>query len=348
MGDIWYSDEDLSNMMKTNSFRLYLWFALIFGGSIVLPLVVGVFWIHVLTEILILGLFAMSFNLLFGYMGQLSFGQAAYYGLGAYATAMMITKTSIPFPLCIIASILIAGICALIFGYFCVRLVGIYFAILTMAFGQLVYYIIFQWYEFTGGDNGIQGIPCPMLLRNAYSYYYFALIIVTIAIILMWRIINSSFGYTMRAIRDNCNRTRFIGINVEKHMLINFVIAGMFAGLAGSLWAPFNRSVSPDLANWTHSGIPVFMTIMGGPSNFFGPLIGSVVYTILFTSVIGFTEYWPLIMGTIIILMVLFFRGGIVEIFNKKTGQIDMNGSRKEGIFIQNGLRDSATNKGAE
>ena len=128
----------------------YGWLVLAVAASIVLPMVVGVFWVHVLIEILIMGLFATSFNLLFGYMGQLSFGQAAYYGIGAYTTALMVTKTSIPLPLCMVVSILIAGICALIFGYFCVRLIGIYFAILTMAFGQLVFYIIFQWYAFTG------------------------------------------------------------------------------------------------------------------------------------------------------------------------------------------------------
>src|SRR4030067_1735338 len=132
------------------------WLVLALVVSIILPMVVGIFWVHVLTEILIMGLFATSFNLLFGYMGQLSFGQAAYYGIGAYTTALMITKASIPLPICMVASILLAGIFALIIGYFCVRLTGIYFAILTMAFGQLVFYIIFQWYSFTGGDNGSQ------------------------------------------------------------------------------------------------------------------------------------------------------------------------------------------------
>ncbi len=217
----------------------YRVYGLAFGVAIVLPMIVGLFWTHILTEILILGLFATSFNLLFGYMGQLSFGQGAYYALGAYTTALMITKASMPLPLCMVASILVAGIFALLFGYFCVRLTGIYFSILSMACGQVVFYILFQWVDLTRGDNGIQGILPPLFLRNAYAYYYFALVIVTAALVVMWFITNSPFGYTLRAIRDNSNRTRFIGIDVRKYMLINFVIAGMFTGLAGSLWAPF-------------------------------------------------------------------------------------------------------------
>jgi branched-chain amino acid transport system permease protein len=146
----------------------------------------------------------------------------------------------------------------------------------------------------------------------------------------MWFIINSPFGYTMRAIRDNSNRTRFIGINIRQYMLINFVISGMFAGLAGSLWAPFNRSIAPDLANWAHSGIPVFMAVIGGPLGFFGPLVGSVVYTFLSAFVTGFTEYWPIIIGIIIILIVLFLPGGILGTLQQKTQSAEMNNSKKE------------------
>jgi branched-chain amino acid transport system permease protein len=306
-------------MINAGGLRSHWWVTLIIVASVLLPVFVGPFWVHVLTEIAIMCLFATSFNLLFGYMGQLSFGLAAYYGIGAYTTALMITKASIPLPLCMAASIVMAGVCAVIFGYFCVKLTGIYFSILTMAFGQLVFYIIFQWYDFTGGDNGIQGIPPPLLLKSVDAYYYFTLAVVTAAMIIMWVITNSPFGYTLRAIRDNSNRTRFISINIRKYMLVSFVIASMFAGLAGSLWAPFNRSVSPDLANWTHSGLPVFMAVMGGPSSFLGPLIGSVAYTFLSAFVTGFTEYWPLIIGIVIILIVLFMPGGITGIVLPKT-----------------------------
>ena len=298
--------------------KRYWWLGLIFVIRLILPRVVGEFWVHVAIEILILGLFAVSFNMIFGYMGQLSFGHAAYYGVGAYATGLLMVKVSFPLPLGLLASMAAAGICALIIGYFCVRLTGIYFAILTLAFGQMLYYIIFQWYSFTGGDDGLQGIVPPDLLFGARAYYYFTLCVVAAALIVMWYISRSPFGYTMRSIRENPDRTRFIGINVRRYMLINFVVAAMFAGLAGGLWGPFNRSIAPDLCNWHQSGIPVFMAVIGGPMGFLGPMIGSVIYTFLMAFVTGFTEYWPLVIGCVIIFVVLFMPGGVLGLAELK------------------------------
>jgi branched-chain amino acid transport system permease protein len=298
--------------------RHYWWLGAIFVAALILPQVVEEFWVHVAIEILIMGLFAMSFNMIFGYMGQLSFGHAAYYGIGAYATGLLLVKTSVPLPIALLVSMVAAGFFAMIFGFFCVRLTGIYFAILTLAFGQLTYYIIFQWYSFTGGDDGLQGIIPPQILFSATPYYYFTLCVVTIGLIAIWLITESPFGYTMRAIRDNADRTRFIGINIRKYMLINFAVAGMFAGLAGGLWGPFTRSVAPDLCNWHQSGIPVFMTVIGGPLAFFGPLVGAVIYTFLFAFITGFTEYWPLTIGLIITFVVLFMPGGILGLIQEK------------------------------
>lgn len=296
----------------------YWWLGAIFVVSLILPLFIGEFWVHVAIEILILGLFAVSFNMIFGYMGQLSFGHAAYFGAGAYATGLLMVKASVPLPICLAVSMITAGLLALVIGYFCVRLTGIYFAILTMAFGQLLYYIIFQWYSFTGGDNGLQGIVPPGWLNSATAYYYFTLFIVIAGLIVMWFISESPFGYTMRSIRENADRTRFIGINVRKYMLINFVLAGMFAGLAGGLLGPFNRSIAPDLCNWQQSGIPVFMTVIGGPMGFLGPIIGSLIYTFLFAFVTGFTEYWPLTIGLVIIFVVLYMPGGVLGLAEAK------------------------------
>ena len=296
----------------------YVWFGLILIAALVLPLVIGEYWIHVAIEILIMGLFAVSFNMIFGYMGQLSFGHAAYFGAGAYTTGLLMVKAGMPLPLCLVLSMATAGVLALIIGYFCVRLTGIYFAILTMAFGQLLYYIIFQWYSFTGGDNGLQGIVPPEWLLNVGAYYYFTLAIVTAALVVMWRISESPFGFTMRAIRDNADRTRFIGIHVRRYMLINFAIAGMFAGLAGGLLGPFNRSIAPDLCNWQESGVPVFMAVIGGALSFLGPMVGSVIYTFLFAFVTGFTEYWPLTIGLVIIFVVLYMPGGVLGLAKAK------------------------------
>lgn len=306
--------------------RMFI-FILMILIAIILPLIVKEFWIHIFSEILIHALFALSFNLIFGYMGQLSFGHAAYYGIGAYTTGLLMVKANMPLLICLPISMVTSGIVAAILGYFCVRLRGIYFAILTMAFGQLVYYIIFQWYSFTGGDNGLQGINPPEILMKAQNYYYFVLVVFVIAGYILYRIGESPFGYTLRAIRDNAERTEFIGINVQRYMHMNFIIAGMFAGLAGSLWGPFTRSVAPDLCNWHHSGIPVFMTILGGPFYFFGPLVGSIIYTFLMAIVTGYTEYWPLVSGTIIILVVLSLPSGFLGVADNVIKKLFVRGN---------------------
>ncbi len=306
-------------MDRKKSFIKRYWLPLVlFIVAFLLPAFMPTFWVHVFTEILILGLFAIAFNLIFGYMGQLSFGQAAYYGIGAYTTGLLMVKANWPLIATLPVSMVTAGIGALILGFFCVRLRGIYFAILTLAFGQLVFFIIFQWYSFTGGDNGLQGINPPDWLFSAVPYYYFTLIVVTIASIIIYFITESPFGYTMRAIRDNTERTEFIGINVQRYMLINFIISGMFCGLAGALWGPFNRSVAPDLCGWQHSGTPVFMAVMGGPHHFLGPMIGSVIYTFLNAFVTGFTEYWPLVSGIVIIFVVMLMPGGVFGAIKEK------------------------------
>jgi branched-chain amino acid transport system permease protein len=306
-------------MEKKNRFLKQFWLpVLLFLIALILPFVVTEFWVHVFNEILILGLFAAAFNLIFGYMGQLSFGQAAYYAIGAYTTGLLMVKLKWPLFACLPVSMITAGIGALILGYFCVKLRGIYFAILTMAFGQLVFFIIFQWYSFTGGDNGLQGINPPEWLFTANPYYYFSLAVVTLGMIALYFITESPFGYTLRAIRDNTERTEFIGINVQRYMLINFVISGMFCGLAGALWGPFNRSVAPDLSSWQHSGHPVFMAVMGGPGHFLGPMIGSVIFTFLNAFVTGFTEYWPLVSGVVMIIVVLVMPGGFFGIVKEK------------------------------
>ncbi len=292
------------------------------------PMLPGEYWTHVATEILILGMFAMSFNLIYGYMGQISFGHAAFFGLGAYATAIVMRSftgggeveiTNIQFFLALLAGPPVAGFGALIIGYFCVRLTGIYFAILTLAFGELIFFVVFQWYSFTGGDDGIQRLLPPPMLVSDVSYFYFTLIITIICLAVMWRITRSPFGYALRAMRDNQLRTRFLGINVRKYMLVNFVIAGTFAGVAGALWGPLTRSVNPPLLNWQESGLAVFMTLIGGAEFFIGPIVGSAIYTFLHAYVVGFKQfapYWQLVIGIIILFLVLFAPGGVLGLFN--------------------------------
>jgi branched-chain amino acid transport system permease protein len=315
--------------------RLYAWGGLsgpvlvVLGvAALFVPALPGDFWVEVGTEILILGLFAMSFNLIYGYMGQISFGHAAFFGLGAYGTAILFREftggtseiTNLQFFLSLAVGPPVAAAGALLVGIFCVRLTGIYFAILSLAFGELLFYIVFSWYTFTGGDDGIQRLLPPPFFRDSTTYYYLSLIIVTLAGAVMWRITRSPFGYVLRNMRENQVRTRFLGIDVRRYMLINFVIAGTFAGVAGSLWGPFTRSVGPLLLGWQESGIAVFMTLIGGAGYFAGPAVGSIVYTFLQAWVTGFTVYWPLTIGIVILLIVLFSPGGLMGIFDAKLG----------------------------
>lgn len=294
---------------------------------LLVPLLPEKFWIYVATEILILGLFAMSFNLLHGYMGQISFGHAAFFGLGAYATGLLMRYfkgaagtaelTYLDFFLSLLAGPPVAALGALAVGYFCVRLTGIYFAILTLAFGELLYYIVFSWYGFTKGDDGVQGLLPPAAFQDPVVFYYFTLAVVIVALLMMWRIVQSPFGFILRTLRDNQRRASFLGVNVRAHMLTNFVIAGAFAGAAGALWGPFQRSIAPGLLGWQESGIAVFMALIGGAKFFVGPLLGSVVYTFLHAWITIYTVYWSLTIGLIILVIVIFAPGGLLGLLNE-------------------------------
>jgi branched-chain amino acid transport system permease protein len=288
---------------------------------LLLPVFPGEFQVVVGAEILIMGLFATSFNLLYGYMGEISFGHSAFFGLGAYTTALFMRAFQgptgeigyVPFLFSVFMSIPVSALGALIVGFFCVRLTGIYFAMLSLAFGELLYYIVFSWYSFTKGDDGIQGLMPPHYLQGYTHYYYFALIVVAVTLVLLWRVTNSPFSYVLRMLRENKNRAAFVGVNVRTCMLVNFVVAGAFAGLAGGLWGPFQRSVSPTLLGSMQSATAVFMTLMGGPRFFIGPLVGSAIYTALNAYLTRFTVYWPLTIGSIILIFVLFLPGGILS-----------------------------------
>jgi branched-chain amino acid transport system permease protein len=288
---------------------------------VLLTLFNGEFQVVVGAEVLIMGLFATSGNLLYGYMGEISFGHSAFFGLGAYTTALFMRAFQgptgeigyLPFLISIFMAIPVSALGALIIGFFCVRLTGIYFAMLSLAFAELLYYIVFSWYSFTKGDDGIQGLLPPPWLQGTTHYYYFALLVIAGTLVFLWRITNSPFSYVLRMLRENKNRAAFVGVNVRTSMLVNFVIAGAFAGLAGGLWGPFQRSVSPVLLGSLQSATAVFMILMGGPRFFVGPLVGSTIYTVLNAYLTRFTVYWPLTIGSIILIFVFFLPGGILS-----------------------------------
>ena len=294
------------------------WLILLIIAFLIAPLILTEFYLTVLCEALVMSMLALSFNLLFGYMGQLSFGQAAFYGLGGYTVAMLVTKVHFNFWLSILAGVLVASVIGLIVGYFCVRLRGIYFAVLTLAFGQLIFFIVFKWHNFTGGDDGIQGIFPPEFLKSPTAYYYFILIIFLISAFVLWKIIHSPFGQTIVSMRENSERTEFLGINIARYQLITFVIAAAIAGLAGAIWVPFYRSVAPSYLTWVKSGEPIMAAILGGPSLFYGPILGMFIMTFFHSWVLGFTIYWPVVMGTLILVIIFLIPGGILGFIQEK------------------------------
>ncbi|MGA8752389.1 ABC transporter permease [Candidatus Deferrimicrobium sp.] len=290
---------------------------------LLVPLLAGRFYQYLLTQILIASLVAVAFNLLLGTTGLLSFGQAAFYGVGAYTVGLLATKGGFaPLPALLLAP-LFGAVAAGLIGFFCVRLSGVHFAMLTLAFGQLVFAIVFKWYGFTGGDNGIQGIPIRPLpggieIASTQAMYYFALVVVGISVEILRRIRSSPFGATLKAIRENNQRAEYLGVNVKLYQWAAFVTAGAFTGLAGGLYALMEKSISPDIIHWTKSAEPVLMTIIGGIYSFAGPVVGAGVFIVLNSYLVAWTEMWALVLGLILLVMVLMLPGGVVGFINEK------------------------------
>jgi len=280
------------------------------------------FWILFMTQAFIWSLFAVAFNLLMGYAGMVSFGQAAYLGIGGYTAGLLLKNIPwLSFYLGLVAAPLGGALAALVIGYFCIRRTHIYFAILTLAFGHIVYLIAFKWYDFTGGDNGLIGIPVPAWIAEPTfaNYYKFVLVICLAAIYLLWRIVNSPFGKTLTAIRENPERADFIGVPVDRYRLYAFVIVGAFSGLAGALIMVNERSVYPDLAHWTQSTQVLLMSLLGGVYTFFGPIVGAFLLRTMDADITqNYPEIWQLFLGGVLVLILSGLPGGIVGFIQER------------------------------
>ncbi|MCP4722754.1 MAG: ABC transporter permease [Desulfobacteraceae bacterium] len=276
-------------------------------------------------EILIFSLFAISFNLLFGFTGMLSFGQASIFSAGAYGIAILSTVYNISWSLAFMGSLIFSVLVTFIFGIFSIRRSEIYFGMLTLAFAQLFYSIIFKWNSLTGGADGFSGIAFPRLeifnriieIKSPINNYYFMLFFVGISYLIIRRIIKSPFGQIMTAIRENPDRAEYMGLNTRKYKLIVFMIAGFFAGLSGALFAPFSGTIDPLMSHWSKSGEPIFMSLIGGISTLFGPGLGTYIYYTFNSFIISITEYWQLIMGLLLITIVMVFPIGITGFCKK-------------------------------
>jgi branched-chain amino acid transport system permease protein len=290
----------------------WIWASLVVLGLLLYPQLVSRYYIVLSTEVVILALLATSYNLIFGYAGMVSFGHAAFFGLGAYAMAILTKNYGSPMLVGLLAAPVIAAIFAFVIGWFCMRTIRLYFALLSLAFAQLLYVIVYQWVDVTGGSDGIHGVPRPEALGSYASYYYFALATTILCMVLMWFIVNSPFGWSLRAIRENTQRSQFLGINDRFYKVIAFTIAGAFAGVAGGLYSQFQKWADPDLLFWTTSANPVLMSILGGMFSFIGPSVGAVAFVALREIIKVRTDYWPLVLGSVLLGMVLALPGGIV------------------------------------
>jgi branched-chain amino acid transport system permease protein len=290
---------------------------------LVLPLLLPSFLVVVMTEIAIVALFATAFNLLMGFGGMVSFGHAAYFALGAYAAALLVKQAAWPMPLALAASPFVAAAGALFFGFFIVRLTHTYFAMLSLAFAQIVFTVIFKWKGLTGGDDGILNLWPPPALKSPLAYCYFTLAVAGAGMLAMRAIVDSPFGYALRAIRENPRRARFIGVNVRRHQLFAFVLSGFFSGLAGGLFAFFNGSVFPDFAYLNKSFEPLVVVLLGGIQSFFGPLAGAVGFKILETFIARqWPVYWPLFLGSAVVLVVVALPQGFVGLLQRRSWRI--------------------------
>jgi branched-chain amino acid transport system permease protein len=289
------------------------WLGLVAVGLALAPLALPPFFLQLLTEIAIVGLFATAFNLLMGFGGMVSFGHAAYFALGAYVAALLVKRAGVPMLLALPAAPLAAAAGALLFGYFIVRLSHTYFAMLSLAFGQIVFTVIFKWKTLTGGDDGLLDVWPPAWLKSPAGYYYFTLAVVGLSLLALRAIVDSPFGYALRSVRENPRRARFIGIDVRRHQLVAFVISGAFSGLAGGLFAFYNGSVFPDFAYFTKSFEPLVVALLGGVQSFFGPLAGAFGFKLLEWLVSRqWPVYWPLFLGTIVIVVIVLLPSGFV------------------------------------
>jgi len=266
-------------------------------------------------DLLTATLFAVSLHFIMGPAGLHSFGHAAYFGLGAYGAALLVRSLHLPMELSLALSPFVAVAGAIVFGWFSVRLSGVYLAMLTLAFAQIVWSVVFQWDDFTGGSNGLTGVWPADWLSDRRAYYYIALALVLFGVFAIRRVLFAPFGYAMRASRDSPLRADAIGIDVKRVQWVAFVVAALFAGLAGGLYAFSKGSISPDAISVTRSVDGLVMVLLGGLQTLAGPIVGAVTFTWLQDTVARNTDYWHALLGGIILALVLLFPQGIAGFF---------------------------------
>jgi branched-chain amino acid transport system permease protein len=287
-----------------------------------LPFVLPAYYIGLLIPFFGYAIALLGFNLLFGYTGLLSFGHAMFLGFGAYGAAVVAGLLGIrSFELVLLAVMAASALIALPIGFLCVRYIGIFFGMLTLAFGMLFYSFLFKFYHLTGGDSGMR-IPRMNIIGLEFAsynkigflagpFYFYCLALLVIAGFVMWRIVHSPFGLHLKTIRDNPRKAEYLGVHVHRFRLAAFVISAIFGAAGGAILGFRVGLADPELVFWTQSGQLVFMAVLGGFSNFFGPIVGALAYTLLQDQLQSWTEYWRFVLGVVLALIVIGFPEGI-------------------------------------
>jgi branched-chain amino acid transport system permease protein len=295
----------------------------------------GRFMTYLTMRVMLLGIYALGYNLLLGRTGLLSFGHGAFYAAGAYGLGFFcLHLTSHPL-LGILIGVLTASLLALIIGFFCVRHTEIYFAMLTLAFGMMVFSLIWNAQGITGGDDGLVGIMRDSVsffglfkipIKTDRQYYFLVLAFFVLSAWAVHRLRNSPFGLTLAGIRENANRSEFAGVSVKNYCLAVFVISGAFAGLAGALETLLESNARPYMAHWSNSAEPILVSLLGGLSSFTGPLVGSVFFVAMREFIQRFTENWMLWFGIVLLVIIMGFRGGVVGVIQSLFSRSGKNG----------------------
>lgn len=300
-----------------------LCFSALIAGVALFPLVAGNYPVKLLQEILIWGIFAMSLDFLMGYSGMVSFGHSAFFGIGAYVSAFALKETPHLLSALVLPAV-VTALAAIVIGFCSIRTSGVYFIMLTLAFSQMFYAYSFQ-AAWLGAEDGVFGVPRPRLigldLANATAFHLYLVALVCLAALVLWRVVRSPFGHVLRGIHENEGRMEAVGYAVQRYKLVAFVIAGMIAGMAGSLYTQLNLTISPDAFFWTTSGEALLMVIIGGTGTLWGSLLGAAAFILLQSLVGSYTERWMLILGLTFILFVLFAPGGIVGALRGRVGR---------------------------
>ncbi|HVA25784.1 MAG TPA: branched-chain amino acid ABC transporter permease [Chloroflexota bacterium] len=299
-------------------------YAVAFLALLVFPFVTTGYPLTVLTEILVFGLFAMSLDVILGYTGLPSFGHAAFFGLGAYGTAVLSAKLGISnLGISLLAIVGLTVVAAAVLGWLAIRTAGVYFLMLTLAFSQMIFAAAQKWTPLTGGSNGLPGVRRPTLFvpglvaADPRAFYLLVLAVFASSFFLLHRLVTSPFGRSLIGIRENEVRMRAMGYNVKAYKLTAFVIGGAFGGIAGLLYAYFNNFVSPSDVYWTASGTVLLMVLIGGAGTLVGPVLGAAFFLLLQNALSSLTERWPIILGAVFVIFIMFVRNGLVGIWTQ-------------------------------